>query len=122
MRILLLRLLFILLPGFTIAQQKFTISGHVKDASNGEALIGATVLVKEISNGATTNENGFYSITLPAGSYTFQYSYIGYKTSVKTFNLEKNTPFDLELSVEADELDEVVVTGELEQPTAANLQ
>jgi len=122
MRIRLLQLLFILLPGFTIAQQKFTISGHVKDASNGEALIGATVFVKEISNGAITNEYGFYSITLPAGAYTLQYSYIGYTTSVKTFNLDKNTPLDLELAGEADELEEVVVNGELEQPTAVNLQ
>src|SRR6478736_5645690 len=117
-----LLLLLMLLPGFTIAQQKFTISGHVKDASNGEVLIGATVLVKEIGNGATTNEYGFYSITLAPGTYNLQYSYIGYTTSVKTFNLDKNTPFDLELVVEADELEEVVVTGELEQPTAANLQ
>src|SRR6478736_4765 len=117
-----LLLLLMLLPGFTIAQQKFTISGHVKDASNGEVLIGATVLVKEIGNGATTNEYGFYSITLAPGTYNLQYSYIGYTTSVKTFNLDKSTPFDLELVVEADELEEVVVTGELEQPTAANLQ
>src|SRR4051812_10507952 len=118
----LLILFVILLPGFTLAQQKFTISGHIKDASNGESLIGATVFVKEIGNGATTNEYGFYSITLPTGTFTLQYSYIGYQTTVKTFNLDRNTPLDIELPVEADQLEEVVVTGELEQPNAKNIQ
>jgi hypothetical protein len=115
-------LLFLLFPGFTFAQQKFTISGHIKDASNGEALIGATVVVKGIGGGATTNEYGFYSITLPAGTVTLQYSYIGYKTVVKTFNLDRNTPFDIELDGEVDQLEEVIVTGELEQPTAKNME
>jgi hypothetical protein len=120
MRILLF-VLFIV-PGLTLAQQKFTVSGYVKDAANGEALIGATVLVKEISNGVTTNEYGFYSMTLPSGSYTFQYSYIGYTTQVKKFDLSKNEPFNVELVGEADQLEEVVVTGELEQPTAKNFE
>jgi CarboxypepD_reg-like domain/TonB-dependent Receptor Plug Domain len=117
-----LLLLLLLLPGFTLAQQKFTISGHIKDASNGEALIGATVFVKEINNGATANEYGFYSITLPAGEFTLQYSYIGYKAVVKTFSLNKNSPMDVELASEADQLEEVVVTGELEQANAKNLE
>ncbi len=120
MRLLLLRLLLVLLPGFTIAQQKFTISGYIKDVANGEALIGATVFVREIKNGATTNEYGFYSITLPAGTYNLQYSYLGYKSSVKTFNLDKNTPVDIELEGEGEQLEEVVVTGELEQANATN--
>lgn len=120
MRILLL--LVLLSPGFTFGQQKFTISGRVKDASNGEVLIGATVVVKETTNGASTNLYGFYSITLPAGEVTLQYSYLGYKTIVKTFNLTQNTSADLELETEADELEEVVVTGEIDQTTANNLQ
>jgi hypothetical protein len=120
MRILLF--LFFILPGLSLAQQKFTVSGYVKDASNGEALIGATVLVKEISNGVTTNEYGFYSMTLPQGSYTFQYSYIGYTTQVKIFDLTKNEPYNIELQGEADQLEEVVVTGEVEQANARNLE
>src|SRR6218665_3723764 len=110
MRIKLLFLLF--LPFFVSAQQKFTISGYVKDATNGEALIGATVYVKEINNGATTNEYGFYSVTVVPGSYTLQYSFIGYTTNMKSIVLDKNTPVNTELALAADELDEVVVTGE----------
>ncbi|MBY0433150.1 MAG: carboxypeptidase-like regulatory domain-containing protein, partial [Cyclobacteriaceae bacterium] len=62
--------LFVVVATPTFAQDKFTINGTIKDASNGEALIGATVYIKEIKNGATTNEYGFYSITLPPATYT----------------------------------------------------
>jgi len=115
-------LLLFLIPVMATAQQKFTISGYVKDASNGEALIGATVYVREINNGATTNEYGFYSITIAPGPYTLQYSYMGYATDIKLITLEKNTPFNIELTSEADQLEEVVVKGEFEQPTATNLE
>ena len=42
-----------------LGQEKFTLNGNIKDASNGEALIGATVYVKELKSGVTTNEYGF---------------------------------------------------------------
>jgi len=64
-----------------LAQDKYTISGYVKDASNGEELIGATILVKELSSGAITNHYGFYSITLTSGQYNLMYSYVGYEIS-----------------------------------------
>ena len=51
------------LPALFFAQEKFTINGYVKDANAGETLIGATVFVKELGTGTTTNEYGFYSIT-----------------------------------------------------------
>jgi hypothetical protein len=60
------------------AQEKFTVNGYIKDASNGEALIGATVYIKSLNAGTVTNVYGFYSITLPAGTYLFDYTYVGY--------------------------------------------
>ncbi|MEM7299084.1 MAG: carboxypeptidase-like regulatory domain-containing protein, partial [Bacteroidota bacterium] len=59
-----LLLLFAVLPLFISAQEKYTINGYVKDATNGEALIGATVLIKELGTGNITNVYGFYSITV----------------------------------------------------------
>lgn len=116
-------LLFILLfPGLGVAQQKFTVSGYVMDASNGEALIGATILVKETGSGVTTNAYGFYSITLPAGSVLLHYSYIGYAFQDHTVTLDQNIHLDIELKPEADQLEEVVVTGEAEQANARNLE
>jgi len=119
MRIFLLFLLCI--PEFVLAQQKFTISGYVKDVSNGEVLIGVSILVKEMGVGATTNEYGFYSLTLPANTVTLQYSYIGYLNTTKTVSLTENLRQDIELTSEANQLEEVVIKDKEDQPTATNM-
>ena len=54
------------------AQQKYTLSGTVTDASNGEKLLGVNLLIKGTQMGTSTNEYGFYSLTLPEGEYTLQ--------------------------------------------------
>ena len=105
-----------------MAQAKFTLNGVIKDASNGETLIGATVYVKELKNGGTTNEYGFYSITLPSGSYTIDYSYVGFELTSKLVVLDKNTQLNIELNPEASQLQEVVVQAELEQANVQNLE
>ncbi len=101
---------------------KFTISGYIKDSSNGEALIGVSVFVTETKGGGVTNEYGFYSITLPAANYTLHYSYVGYSTITKTIALDKNVRTDIELSGEAEQLQEIVVQAEIEQANVQNLE
>lgn len=105
----------LLLPFLSLAQNKVTVSGYIKDASNGEALIGATVYIKELAAGASTNVYGFYSLTVEAGTYEVTYSYIGYATQVKTLALSSNTRIDLELVDEGKQLEEVVVSADKEQ-------
>ncbi|MEM6379750.1 MAG: TonB-dependent receptor, partial [Bacteroidota bacterium] len=99
------------LPFFLVAQEKYTISGYVKDAANGEALIGATVLAKELGTGNITNVYGFYSITLSPGDYTIEFRYIGFNTQTKTISLSEDMRIDMELSEEETQLQEVVVTA-----------
>ncbi len=101
---------------------KFTINGYIKDASDGEALIGATVYIKEINNGALTNEYGFYSITLPPGSYTVSVTYLGYLTAARPVTLDKNVQVNVELASESTQLKEVVVEAEADQPTVRNTE
>ncbi|CAN5387823.1 TonB-dependent receptor [soil metagenome] len=104
------------------AQGKYTINGYIKDASNGEGLIGATVFIKEISSGASTNEYGFYSITLPAGTYSLTYSYIGFQPISKTVELGSNVQQNVELAADSEELEEIVIQGDLEQATVENTE
>ncbi|GAA4840294.1 TonB-dependent receptor [Algivirga pacifica] len=95
------------------AQTNRTVSGYVMDASNGEALIGVTVLVKELNAGGVTNPYGFYSITVPEGEYTLIYRYLGYETIQKSVDLtEQNQRFDIRISEATEQLEEVIVTGE----------
>ena len=102
----------LLIIGQAKAQEKFTVNGYVRDAQNGEELIGVTVLVKELGNGVISNAYGFYSLTLPAGEYTILYSYIGYETRTRKISLDGDQSINIELPEEAIDLEEVVVTGE----------
>ncbi len=108
-------LLFILLlthSHLVQAQEKFTISGTVTDASSGEELLGASIWVSELGTGGITNEYGFYSITIPEGTYTLNISYVGYATLIKQLSLTESVRLDEELEPESTSLEEVVVTSE----------
>ena len=104
------------------SQVKFTINGTIKDVSNGEALIGATVFVKEINSGVTTNEYGFYSITLPSATYSIIISYVGYKPFSTSVELNKNIQQSIELEPESEQLQEVVVQGGVDQANVQNTE
>lgn len=97
---------------FAQAPERFTISGYIKDTANGESMLGAAVYVVEVGSGASTNEYGFYSITLPRGEYTLRISYMGYASRVEKILLDKNVRLNIELSSSAVETQEVVITGE----------
>ncbi len=109
-----LAFLFLLWPTLhaVFAQDRFSISGNITDADNGEGLIGATVLVKELNTGGVTNEYGFYSLTLPKGEYTLSISYVGYETFTQTIVLAENRRLNHELVPQSRSLEEVVVTSE----------
>ncbi|WP_421763910.1 TonB-dependent receptor [Ekhidna sp.] len=117
-----LLLLLAVIPILLTAQEKYTINGYVKDAANGEALIGATVLVTELATGNITNVYGFYSITLPPGDYTVEYRYIGFVTQNKVVSLSENTRIDVELVEEQTQLQEVVVTARPEDENVTSTE
>ncbi len=116
--------LFFLLPAITVillidcpaseAQQKFTISGYVKDAATGEALVGANVYIREIMKGTVTNAYGFYSLTLEEGRYTLVISFLGYQEFSREIVLDRSQRFNAELKVSVIQTTEVVITGERE--------
>jgi hypothetical protein len=91
--------------------QKFTVSGTVKDKSNGETAIGANVYLKEITVGAATNVYGFYSINAAKGSYTLVCSYLGYELFEKQITLDKNQSIDISLTPSAITTEEVTING-----------
>ncbi|MEP6674683.1 MAG: TonB-dependent receptor [Ferruginibacter sp.] len=93
------------------AQNKFTLSGYAKDSLSGETLIGATITVKGQSKGISTNNYGFFSITLPQGKYQMVCSYVGYLPLIKEIDLSNNLPFNFELLPRRTTSEEVVVSS-----------
>lgn len=105
-------LTLLVVSSFAMAQKKFTISGTLKDATNGETLIGATVQVKGTVNGTTSNVYGFYSLTSTEGKQTLVFSYIGYRSMEKEVDLTENLTIDFEMQPNSEQLREVVVEAE----------
>ncbi|UII24982.1 TonB-dependent receptor [Fulvivirga maritima] len=106
-------LIFILsiLFSFTVrGQSKHTINGYITDAQNGEELIGVTVYVNSLKTGTITNVYGFYSLSIPEGSYEITFSSVGYQPQVRQVNLTKDTELNVELTEEVTTIDEVVIT------------
>lgn len=104
--------LFLLFSVLVLAQEKYTISGTVTDASNGETVFGASVFLENTTIGAVTNEYGFYSITASEGEYNLKVSYVGYATSSQSITLNTNQKINFELSEASTELEEVVIVAE----------
>ncbi|WP_343486054.1 TonB-dependent receptor [Allomuricauda sp. d1] len=110
-----LSLILFLISLTTYAQQKYTLSGVISEASSNEKLIGVTVAVPELRTGTTTNEYGFYSITLPEGDYEILVSYLGFSDITQQIELNTNRKINFNMVEQAEELDEVIVSEDAER-------
>ena len=116
---IILLLLALTLPGIA---GRVTLSGYLKDKANGEALIGATVYVADLKTGVITNPYGFYSVSVPQGTYTVTFSYIGYQSKSSSVVLDVSKQLNVMLEEDTRQIEEVVVTGEKKDRNVENLQ
>jgi len=78
--------------------QGITVSGYVIDAKTGEKLIGANIYDSNSKRGATSNNYGFYSLTVATSDSIFiSVSYIGYATVNARFAPQKTISHDFAL-------------------------
>jgi hypothetical protein len=109
-------LVLLFLSARAFAQEKsperFTISGYVKEEATGEFIIGANIYNKETLQGTTTNPYGFYSLTLPMGTYKIVFSYLGYQEVVQEIVLDKDQRINISLRQAGITTEEVEVLGE----------
>lgn len=110
----LLLIVGLLFLGNLWSQDKATFSGTIKDAATGEELIGATVKLKDQAVGTSTNEYGFFSITLPVGNYTFVISSIDYDKQELSIDLSTSVQRDIQMkpTKESTQIEEVIVAAE----------
>src|SRR5690348_3830937 len=105
-----LTLLLLLVSFVSWSQNKFTLSGYVRDSLSGETLIGASVTINGQSKGVLSNAYGFYSITLDEGTYTVTASFTGYLPFDSVITLTRNTEANFNLLQRA-LLQEVIVSS-----------
>lgn len=106
----LLILNFILFGAIDLLAQNYTISGFIKDESSGEELIGANIVVSELSKGVSTNVYGFYSLTLPQGTHQISVTYIGYAEKILEIDLTEDISKNIQLIPSSNVIDEVVLS------------
>lgn len=92
------------------AEEKYTLSGYITDSLSGEVLIGAYIYDKKNNVGAASNAYGFYSLTLPAGSYSFNISSLAHKKETRTVNLTSDKTISPALKPEIRPIDIIVVS------------
>jgi CarboxypepD_reg-like domain/TonB-dependent Receptor Plug Domain len=102
-------IIFLVCANAAIAQNKFSISGYVKDSLSSENLIGATVSFNGQQKGVNSNGYGFYSLTLPEGHYTITVSYVGYISKRIDVDLNSNVNLNFQINVRSSVSEEVVV-------------
>src|ERR1044072_5994951 len=93
-----------------------TLSGFVEDAISGERLIGVSLTAPQRQAGTTTNNYGFYSITIPGDSLFIQLSYTGYQQLDTIIGLNENTLVNFSLQPAGKQLEQITVSASRTQP------
>ena len=102
-----------------LAQEAIIVRGHVTD-TQGNPLLGVSIVLEGTTKGASTNEKGLYEIhRVPVGKQTFVFSSMGYQTVKLDFEVTPNpsgthTHLNVSLEEEAQQLQEVEIIGRRE--------
>ncbi len=102
-------LMLLMLSIMCQAQKKYTISGTVRNKATGESIIGATVKLLNTSNAVTSNDYGFFSLTLPSGNYVLEVTSAGFNAFTKNIDLSGDVVQDIFLDEYSKTLDAVVI-------------
>ncbi|MFK7973179.1 MAG: TonB-dependent receptor [Bacteroidia bacterium] len=107
-----LSILLLASASFSFAQNAL-LKGNITDVTNGKAVVGATVTVKAVSAGTFSDDDGFYSLSLPTGTeHEVEISFIGYDNVSFTVTLDASgATRDAKLTPEDFQTDDVVITA-----------
>ncbi|MEY3688027.1 MAG: hypothetical protein RIR84_868, partial [Bacteroidota bacterium] len=113
---------FLFISNLLSAQEKFTISGYVRDSLSRETLIGATIQAKEQSKGVSSNQYGYYALTLPKGEYVLVTSFVGFFPIEKKINLQSDLVIDFPLLSKSSLSQEIVISSKKRDANIKNAQ
>ncbi|MFZ9387316.1 MAG: TonB-dependent receptor [Chitinophagaceae bacterium] len=101
---------------------RFVLNGYVRDSVSGETIIGATISINSKSRGVTSNQYGFYSITLDPGSYVITFSHVSYQGLSVAIELDRDLSVNAELVSKTASIGEVVVYSKRRDGNIKNAQ
>jgi hypothetical protein len=107
-------LVFLFCFFFVSAQKNTTLSGLITASESNESLIGVTILIPELNTGTVSNSYGFYSISVPSGTYEVYVRFLGFKELKTQIDLSQNVELNIALDETSEELEEVFVSSSIE--------
>lgn len=102
--------------------ERFTLNGYVKDSLSGESVIGATITINGQTQGVASNQYGFYSLTLPQGTYEIDISHVSYQSKSVIITLNKDVSYNFELLPKSASIGEVVIYTKRRDANVKNAQ
>lgn len=116
-----LALIVIVMSSLTSNGQSLTLSGYIRDAENGEVLIGAIVRTIDAKVGAVSNSYGFYSLSFDKrDSLVVIFSFIGYTPQIKKIGLKNDETLNVNLVPETSTMNEIVISSEKADKNISN--
>lgn len=103
--------LLLFLASLLPAQEACVLSGKIQDSHSRDAVIGAALWVPALGKGATSDEDGNYQLSLPAGQYDLEISCLGYSPLSVQIDLDKDSKRNFFLQAQALLLEGVEVRG-----------
>lgn len=94
---------------------KATIAGYVRNSENQEPITGALVYIEEPFTATSTDESGFYSLTIPSGRHTIFIQFVGMKTTHRKVVLFANGTLHIDMDVDVIALNEVTVESDRDE-------
>jgi hypothetical protein len=99
-------------------QSTITLSGTITEQGSGETLPGVVIYCSELNQGTSSNAYGFYSLTLPQGTWQVSFRLIGYQTSAIELSGTSSLRKDVSLAKEEVTLEEVTISGDRKESVA----
>jgi hypothetical protein len=117
----LILLLLLQVPVVLAAQtnKRVTLSGTIRDRSNGEHLAGAAVWIPTLMRGTTSNAYGYYALPVSPGTYALEISFVGYGKLSATVHIQADTIFNWSLDPGI-QMQEVSVSANRKEKTIVN--
>lgn len=115
--------LLILAFFLSATSQNYSISGTISDQANGESISGAIVSIVEIpSLGTLSNAYGFYSLSVPSGSYKLKIKFLGFEEKIEDISISGNTLKNITLSKRNREVKEVIIRAKKKSTNVTETQ
>ncbi|GAB3919553.1 TonB-dependent receptor [Larkinella terrae] len=89
-----------------------SLTGYIRDATTKQPIQGVTVFITENRRGTTTSRDGFFVISLPAGTYNVKFTHVGFHSQTHAITLNKTVLTEILLQDDSKDLEEVTVTTE----------